>query len=194
VWNEPNAYTSSGPGPGEFSGSSFIYPSNFAWLQKRSYVAIKAAQPGAASTVISGGLLGHDIGGATVTLVKRGDARQTVTKHSGSGAPRAGAGTTCTSNVPSGADYLCNTYRMGQQKAAWTEGAYPLDGIGQHPANQAKNVQTAYSMFRGICYLLRADYFVAQDVPEGNVFYGLVQGDGTTYKAAFSAYQKNATY
>ena len=33
VWNEPNAYTTSGPGPGEFRGSSFIYPSRFAWLQ-----------------------------------------------------------------------------------------------------------------------------------------------------------------
>src|SRR5262249_19355893 len=97
VWNEPNAYSTSGPAPGEFSGSSFIYPSNFAWLQKRSYTAIKAAQPGAASVVISGGLFGSDIGGAALTLVVPGGARQIITRNSGSGASRAAAGGTCAS-------------------------------------------------------------------------------------------------
>ncbi|MBV9323936.1 MAG: hypothetical protein JO352_09145 [Chloroflexi bacterium] len=250
VWNEPNAYTATGPVAGEFSGGSFIYPSNFAWLLKRSYAAIKAAEPGTSSTVISGGLLGTDVGGATVTLVQPNGARQTVTKKSGSGIPTANAGTTCASSVPSGGDYLCNTYRMGQQEAGWSAGAYPLDSVGQHlyidqggvtssskiasylqdlrgaylafegnrtakkteitefgwvanpgdtgyqteASNQASNVQIAYSTFRGTSYVLRADYFVAQDVPEGNVFYGLVQGDGVTYKPAFGAYQRYASY
>src|SRR6476646_5571890 len=36
VWNEPNAW-SSNPRPGVYEGSSFIYPSNFAWLLRRSY-------------------------------------------------------------------------------------------------------------------------------------------------------------
>jgi hypothetical protein len=155
------------------------------------------------------------------------------------------------SNVPSGADYLCNSYRMGQQKAGWKSGAFPLDAIGQHlyidqggltsaskittylqdvrsayaafegtatvkrtqvtefgwvadprntatyptaADNQAKNVQTAYGTFRSTGFVSRADYFAAQDVPEGNVFYGLVQGDGTTYKPAFATYQVAAAY
>jgi hypothetical protein len=161
-----------------------------------------------------------------------------------------GASTTCTSAVPSGADYLCNTYRMGQSKASWRSGAYPLDGIGQHlyidqggltsstkisaylqdvrtaytnfestktskkteitefgwvanpsgatyptdASNQAQNVQTAYATFRTTRYVTRADYFAAQDVPEGSIFYGLVEGDGATYKPAFSTYQTAAAY
>ena len=36
VWNEPNAYTSYAPGTG-YTGSTFIYPSNFAWLLRRVY-------------------------------------------------------------------------------------------------------------------------------------------------------------
>jgi hypothetical protein len=253
VCNEPNAYTAN-PSPGVYTGGSFIYPSNFAVLLKRAYAAIKAAQPGSMSTVVSGGLFGHDIGGVTITVVTADGARQTITKK---GAPetnvdKVGVGATpatCTSRFSSGADYLCNTYRMGLLKAGWTAGAFPLDAIGQHlyvdqggltsaskikaylqdvrdayvafegaatpkkiqmtefgwltkpgatyqtaAANQAKNVQTAYSAFRSTSYVSRADYFTAQDVPEGSIFYGLVQGDGTTYKPAFSAYQTAAAY
>jgi hypothetical protein len=249
VWNEPNAWTSN-PSPGVFAGSSFVYPSNFAWLLKRSYAAIKAAQPGTTSTVISGGLFGHDLGGATVTAVAPSGARQTVIKRGTlpSAAPRAST-VACSSSVSSGADYLCHTYLMGQSKAGWRAGAYPLDRIGQHlyidqggltsaakvtsylqdvrnaylafegsatpkktevtefgwvadptsttstrdASNQAQNVRTAYTTFRSTSYVSRADYFVAQDVPEGGVFYGLVQGDGTT-KPAFAAYQASAVF
>jgi hypothetical protein len=253
VWNEPNAYAAN-PSPGVYTGSSFMYPSNFAWLLKRSYAAIKAIQPGNTSTVVSGGLFGHDISGATVTTVAPGGAIQTITKRGtiadAKAGPAAVAAATCVSNALSGADYLCNSYRMGQQKAGWKAGAYPLDAIGQHlyidqggltsgskittylqdvrgayvafegaatvkktqvtefgwvadPRNastypaaadrQATNVQTAYATFRSTSYVKRADYFAAQDVPEGNVFYGLVQGDGTL-KPAFGLYQTAAAY
>ena len=181
--------------------------------------------------------------GSTQTITKQGTS-------SGGPGRAAPAPVTCTSSVPSGADYLCNTYSMGRQKAGWRAGAYPLDGIGQHlyvdqgglttsakiasylqdvraayvafegaatpkktevtefgwvadpssatyptdAANQAQNIQTAYTTFRATAYVSRADYFVAQAVPEGSVFYGLVQGDGTTYKPAFAAYQSAAGY
>ena len=256
VWNEPNAWTSN-PKPGVYAGGSFIYPSNFAWLLKRSYSAIKTYQPGTSSVVISGGLFGHDPSGAAAVLTAPNGSKTTVVKRGTferpaverSGASTAAAGT-CSSSVPSGADYLCNTYTMGQKKASWRAGAYPLDGIGQHlyidqgattsaakistyvgdvrnayvafesistpkkievtefgwvadpsspdystaAANQAQNVQTAYTTFRGISYVIRADYFAAQDVPEGSVFYGLVQGDGQTFKPAFAAYQTYAAF
>jgi hypothetical protein len=42
------------------------------------------------------------------------------------------AAVTCSSSVPSGADYLCNTYVIGQQKASWRARTYPLDGVDQH--------------------------------------------------------------
>jgi hypothetical protein len=79
VWNEPNAYSES-PSPGVYTGSSFMYPSNFAWLLKRSYAAIKTHQPGTSSTVVSGGLFGHDIGGASVVVTNPEGTRQRITK------------------------------------------------------------------------------------------------------------------
>jgi hypothetical protein len=251
VWNEPNAWTAN-PSAGVYTGGTFLYPSNFAWLLKSSYAAIKSAQPGNASTVISGGLFGHDVGGMPTTVVAPGGTITTVTKHgntASSGASPAATTSACTSTQPSGADYLCKTYLMGRKSAGWRAGAYPLDRIGQHlyidqgaltnssrlsaylqdvrsayvafegtatskqtevtefgwvanpssstyttdASNQAQNVQTAYATFRATSFIARADYFTAQDVPEGSIYYGLVAGDGT-YKPAFSAYQSSATY
>jgi hypothetical protein len=251
VWNEPNAWTSN-PSPGVYIGGTYLYPSNFAWLLKRAYAAIKTYEAGSSSTVLSGGLFGHDPAGASMLETEPNGTVRSVVKHGTSvqNAGGAAAQPTCTSTQSSGADYLCNTYRMGQSKAGWRAGAYPLDGVGQHlyidqgtvtssaklsaylqdvrtayinfegtktgkkteitefgwvanpgsstfqtdAANQAQNVQTAYSTFRTTGYVSRADYFTAQDVPEGSIFYGLVEGDGTTYKPAFSAYQAAASY
>jgi hypothetical protein len=246
VWNEPNAWTSN-PSPGVYTGSTFIYPSNFAWLLKRSYAAIKGAN--AAAVVISGGLFGHDVGGAAMTLREDG-ARRTVRKQ-GTYAPAAGAApaaapagpcpNTTLSNV-SGATYLCTTYQMGSSKAGWKK-PYPLDHIGQHlyvdqgsttsaakfstylqdvrsayliyegsttpkqthmtefgwqtdfvsQAVQAQNLQTSYQTFRTTSYVARAYWFSVQDVPEGGVYFGLVDGDGAP-KPAFSAFQTYAVY
>ena len=119
VWNEPNAWTQS-PSPGAFSGGSFMYPSNFAWLLKRSYAAIKTEQPGASSMVISGGLFGLD-----------GDGSPPVQGIKGASLIN-GRGINCASNVSSGADYLCLTYAAGVRDAGWQAPDYPLDRIGQH--------------------------------------------------------------
>jgi hypothetical protein len=251
IWNEPNAWTSN-LSPGVYSGGSFIYPSNFAWLLRRSYDSIKTYEKGKASTVISGGLFGHDPAGAAMLVSEPNGSTRIVVKHgtSFSAAASQSSSPTCTSAEPSGADYLCNTYSMGKTKAGWRAGNYPLDRIGQHlyvdqgglttaskltaylqdvrnaylafegsstakqtevtefgwvanPAsptyttdapNQSQNVQTAYSTFHTTSFVARADYFTAQDVPEGSVFYGLVEGDGTTFKPAFTAYQTAAAY
>jgi endoglucanase len=202
VWNEPNAWTSS-PSPGVYTGGSFIYPSNFAWLLTQSYRAIKAANP--AATVISGGIFSHD--------------------------------------TDSGSGYLSSTYDMGTKYAGWTEGAYPLDGVGQHlyvdpssttssdtlsaslqdlrdtylahegtttskltyvtevgwstasvsAAVQAQNLQTAYTTFQNTRYVAQAYWFSVQDIPEAGLFYGLVDKNGVQ-KPAFIAYQQYATY
>jgi hypothetical protein len=142
VWNEPNAWTST-DGRGHFSGGSYLYPSNYAWLLARSYKAIRGAQPNA--TVLLGGLFAHEPFGVQTTVVVNG-VPQRVTKRSDMpGArrpPAAGKGltvnpsTTCASNAPPGADsgasYLCATYRVGLSYAAWAPGAYPFDDVGQH--------------------------------------------------------------
>jgi endoglucanase len=202
VWNEPNAWTSN-PSPGVYTGGSFLYPSNFAWLLTQSYRAIKAANPTA--TVISGGLFSHD-----------GDT---------------------------GSGYLSSTYDMGTMYAGWTDGAYPLDGIGQHlyidqsgstsgdslfaslqdlrdtylayegadtskstyitevgwstasvsASIQAQNLQIAYTTFQSTGYVAQAYWFSVQDIPEAGLFYGLVDTNGVQ-KPAFPAYQQYATY
>jgi hypothetical protein len=129
VWNEPNAW-SHDHGNGHYSGATFLYPSNFAWLLARSHAQIKAADP--AAQVIMGGFLSHD------TL---------VSSSYGSGSPAAGGqppgGTRpggvigrCGTGVPgsgdSGAGYLCATYRAGLSRAGWQMGAFPFDRVAQH--------------------------------------------------------------
>jgi hypothetical protein len=138
IWNEPNAW-SDNPSPGVYTGSSFVYPSNFAQLLQRSYDAVKRVSPG--SQVVSGGLFGHDQGGATTVtaqsngtmqrIVRRGIVPQTAPAASNAAA-QARASSTCTSMVPSGADYLCQTYQMGIAKARWNRSSGPFDQIGQH--------------------------------------------------------------
>ena len=134
IWNEPNAWTTR-DNRGNPTGGTYIYPSNFAWLLRRSYEAIKAVQPRA--TVISGGLFAHDGGGVAVTIAENSETKR-VTKRGELGAvgtARADNPTpqpACSSTLVSGAGYLCATYEMGVQKAGWKAGAYPLDQIGQH--------------------------------------------------------------
>ena len=116
VWNEPNAWSTS-PSPGVYTGSSFIYPSNFAQLLAQANTAIKSANSSA--SVISGGLLGLDVNGS----------------HKGARngyKPRSTTGSACPSTIPGGGDYLCATYTMGWQVAGWTKGAGPFDAVGQH--------------------------------------------------------------
>src|SRR5260370_16873291 len=60
VWNEPNAWLSN-PSPGVYSGSSFIYPSNFAWLLHHIYNDVKSNYTRDVRFV-SGGLFGNDLG------------------------------------------------------------------------------------------------------------------------------------
>ena len=100
------------PSPAVYEGSTFLYPSNFAWLLKRSYTAIKAAEPGSSSIVVSGGVFGHDPGGASVTVTSPAGTSRTMTKHGTAAGLAAHTGATapvtCTSSVPSGADYLCD--------------------------------------------------------------------------------------
>ena len=138
VWNEPNAYTTYSEEKG-YTGSSFIYPSNFAWLLRHVYEDVKDAGITDAR-FISGGVFGHDLGGlATIVegrlVIKRGDPTKPgygVRLDRESERPSAAS-----SVSESGSDYLRATYDQGKANAGWddlkaTYGSYPLDGIGQH--------------------------------------------------------------
>lgn len=64
IWNEPNAWAHH-PGDNEYEGGTFIYPSIFATLLRRTYTAIRAARGQRGSNVVTGGLLGHNNRGQT---------------------------------------------------------------------------------------------------------------------------------
>ena len=133
VWNEPNAWTASDV-HGNPTGGTYLYPSNFAWLLRRSHQEIKAAR--ADAMVVSGGLFGHDLGGLATTVVVNGVPTDLVKRGERIG-PRGVRGeptaqAVCSSTLTSGADYLCETYRLGIARAGWAAGAYPLDQVGQH--------------------------------------------------------------
>lgn len=165
IWNEPNAWTFVGAN-GQVSGGTFLYPSNFAWLLKRSYQAIKTADS-TNPQVISGGVLGHDPAGVARVLVEDGRARRVTVRGdlAGTGLLRqpASGGGACSASIPtSGADYVCATYAMGIAKAGWVSVSYPLDGVGQHlyvdqggPTSSAKlksffdDLRNAYGAYEG---------------------------------------------
>jgi hypothetical protein len=128
VWNEPNAWTSN-PSPGVYTGGTFIYPSNFAWLLKNSYAAIKNANP--TPVVISGGLYAHNTSSSPSTYSASSLAAQDPNRRKHGSYAGAGS-TSCSSSVAtSGASYLCSMYSEGIANAGWAT-PYPFDEVGQH--------------------------------------------------------------
>ena len=204
VWNEPNASLTS------------IYPSNFAWLLRRVYIA--ARDSGIPNlTIVSGGLLSTH--------------SQTSTR---------------LTSANSGANYLRDTYAQGKANAGWETiksayGSYPLDVIGQHlyidqwgrtkasriekavsmvrtayvageggsttktthvtemgwstglvsETVQADNLRTAYARLNQLAYTPRTYWFFLQDIPVANLFHGLLRSDGSE-KRSWTAYQEVA--
>jgi hypothetical protein len=140
VWNEPNAYSTYSPVTG-YTGSTFIYPSNFAWLLR--HVADEMDAAGVTGTLlVSGGAFGHDLPPAVTPAGvgverKRGDPQTPgYAAPPKPGEPAAPLGADPVAEK-SGAEYLRATYAQGIALAGWspfriTHGAYPLDGIGQH--------------------------------------------------------------
>jgi hypothetical protein len=115
VWTKPNAWTEHDGTV--YGGGTFVYPSNYAQLLRKSSAAVKAGNPNA--TFISGGLLGHDKG------VKHQGLQGTY-RPAGSGTPD------CPSRLPSGGDYLCAVYDQGRTHADWDPQRSPFDHVGQH--------------------------------------------------------------
>jgi hypothetical protein len=201
VWNEPNA------------SLTYLYPSNFAWLLRRVYVAAReSGLPGL--TIVSGGVL---------------------STHSRTSTNLTSANT--------GADYMRDAYSRGKLNASWetirsTYGSYPLDVIGQHlyidqwsrtkaarieqavslvhaayvageggattkvthvtemgwstslvsERIQADNLSTAYAKLKQLTYTPRTYWFFLQDIPAASLYHGLLRSDGTE-KRSWSAYR-----
>ena len=215
LWNEPNVFRScSGT---ICTGGSFIYPSNFAALLRRSYAAIKDPAPAGMDLsgvhLIAGGLLSHSIGGVL-------------------------------SSDNAAAGYLRSTYEMGIDIGGWRRfaedhgGRYPLDGIGQHlyidqhllttrtdvsayyrwlreaaarfgpppPSymtegawttgvlpqhTQAQDLDVLYRASKGAGFVPWAIWFELHDAPPIGGYYGLIQAEGGR-KRSFRRYQGHA--
>jgi aryl-phospho-beta-D-glucosidase BglC (GH1 family) len=202
VWNEPNAWTSS-PTPGTFTGGSFIYPSNFAWLLTRCYQAVKAAN--ATATVISGGLLSQDTDSGSAYLSSTYDMGAKDAGWIAGATPFDGVGqhlyidpssTTSANTVSAPLETLRRTY-LAYEGTRTNKLTYVTE-VGWSTASvsaavQALNLQTAYTTFQKTRYIGRAYWLSVQDVPEAGLFYGLVDTNGVQ-KPAFAAYQQYATY
>ncbi|HXT34869.1 MAG TPA: kelch repeat-containing protein [Chloroflexota bacterium] len=216
LWNEPNAYQSCNGAA--CSGGSFIYPSNLAALLVDSYMAIKDPVPFgmglSGMTIVSGGLLGHSIGGALTST----NAGATYLKN------------TFTMGV--------NTVGSWAAFASTHGGRYPLDGIGQHlyvdqnllttttdlatyygwvrgaaaafetpqptyltegawstallpQGIQATNLDLLFGASRATGYISAMTWFELQDVPQNNLYFGLTDSN-LTPKQAYAHYQAQA--
>jgi hypothetical protein len=211
VWNEPNAW-SSNPSPGVYSGSSFIYPSNFAWLLHHIYNDVKSNYTRDVRFV-SGGLFGNDLGPILSTS---------------SGADYIAA------------TYRAGIARANWSTDLSMNGSYPLDSIGMHlyidqgrstsaakitqylqavrasyvnyeggntnkqlllteigwttatvaAQIQASNLSTTYITTKALPYVKDVYWFSIQDIPEANQAYGLFDGSGNA-KPSLAAYQQS---
>jgi hypothetical protein len=153
VWNEPNAYTSYSPDAG-YTGSTFIYPSNFAWLLRHVYEDTRHAGIQEVKFV-TGGVFGHDLPLTSALagadgLPRRGDP-QTPAYYAGNRVLETGLpgplrhlksldASPVSEPVDqlSGAEYLRATYEQGIALAGWEAvrqqyGTYPFDAASQHP-------------------------------------------------------------
>ncbi len=210
IWNEPNAFAAERGWPGKVTGISYMYPSNFAWLLRHSYDAIKGpigANP--AATVISGGILSHDVGGVldsgadylslTYSKGERYAGWQAgkypldgVGQHLYIDQGRATTGNNLTNAISAlRAAYLNYEGGSTPKRTYVTEIGWAATADIASQKIQADNLQIAYVTFKNSQVVARAYWFFIQDIPSAGLLYGLVDAGGVR-KPAFSAYKTHA--
>jgi hypothetical protein len=218
IWNEPNAWRERDP-RGRPMGGSFFYPSNFAWTLTRSYEAIKLVRPNA--VMISGGLFGHDLGDPAILFARRpcptavGSGADYLCATYEMGLSHAGwrpgafpfdhvgqhlyidqGEPTSEEKLRIYLEDLRDAYRSYEgaetpKMTHITEFGWTTATVS--PEIQAGNLLTAFDTFRQVGYIARSYWFHAQDVPEADLYFGLVDGSGRK-KRSFGVYQDAAAY
>ncbi len=201
LWNEPNAWEFYDD-VGHIWGSSYIYPSNFAWLLQRTNRSIKEANHGA--VVVAGAVVGFGDTSATTTVVVDGKP-QRVTRRATRPPTATRAASTVASSYLEDVHKAVLAYERSQSKKRTevTEFGWVADyrspTYAADETRQAQNLRTTFTALRATSYVTRGYWFSVQDVEEGNVFYGLVENNyGTSSasltqaKPAFQAYQQYA--
>jgi hypothetical protein len=198
IWNEPNAWRQRNGNA--FSGGSFIYPSNYARLLTRAAVAIQEAHPG--STIITGGLLSHNIHGVLNPENCGAEYLQAVyeaLRRSGGKIPFDAIGQHLYMDQPgrAQADHLSqyinhvqavvqrneggNGRPMYITEAAWTTSAV-------QPDVQAANLKTLFEVCGRDERIQAVCWFQVKDNPPGHQYFG-VCAPNWSRKPAFAEYQ-----
>ncbi|MBI1800295.1 MAG: hypothetical protein HYR71_01545 [Chloroflexi bacterium] len=202
VWNEPNA------------GPTYVYPSNFAWLLRRAYLA--ARDNGITATLISGGLFSSNPYGSTL-LTSANTGADYLTSTYTQGKLNAGwdglkstygsypldtigqhiyidwwAGLTTAARVEQTASFVFNAYAAFEgvtttKRINITEMGWGTDWVSE--STQATSLSTAYIKLKQLTYIERTYWFFLQDIPVASLYYGLLREDGSA-KPAWSSYQQ----
>lgn len=218
LWNEPNVWTQQQRQGSvtAYSGGSWIYPSNYAALLARAYAAIKGEAGLRDLTLVFGGLLAHNNGGAATS--------------DNSGAPYL------QQVYEAGLHGLADWDGMRQSL-----GGYPCDAVGQHlyldqtglcppdhirayvgwlhqaveryegggsakplyvtetawsttevsPEVQAANLTTLFAACAEAPYVAACLWFELQDNPFAHLYFGVADQHGA-HKPSFGAFQQAA--
>ena len=208
IWNEPNAWKSN-PSPTVFQGGSFLYPSNFAWLLHHVYNTKVAGV-----TIISGGLFGHNIGGAP----SPGDVYLGNTYSQGKALAKweddlnaygsypldaigqhiyvDQGGSTSSSTITYFLDAVRNTASQYEpppyrKPTVMTEIGWNTAGVSE--SIQASNLAVSFDLINQTSYVTRAMWFNTQDetiLPSGS-HWGIYHFDGTP-KLSLQVFQERS--
>lgn len=203
VWNEPNGWQRRNGNA--FSGGSFIYPSNYAALLAHAGAAIKSVQPN--STIITGGLLGHNNHGILNSQNSGADylraACQAVQQPSGASQLFDAVGQHLYVDQPGRADPGHLRQYLGDIESAArgathgaalpvyiTEAAWTTHAVA--PDLQAANLRTLFDVCAHDEQVAAVCWFQVRDNPPGNQFYGVCAPDWSP-KPAFAAFKAAPT-
>ncbi len=189
VWNEPNVWTAN-PSPGVYTGGSYLYPSNFAWLLRHIYEDTRNAGV-SGITLLSGGITSLQDSQNSITAESSGAAYLSTTYQQGiqlagwemikatyGSYPLDeigqhiyidGFASTSPASITSCLNFLRNAYEAYEgpatpKKTTITEFGWATNNVTE--ATQASNLQTAYTTFKQTPYVHNAYWFAIQDVPE----------------------------
>jgi hypothetical protein len=205
VWNEPNVT------------ATYLYPSNFAWLLARVFIAVK--QAGVRDAIlVSGGINCVQNSSGSITASSSGANYLSSTYAQGKSLAGwndikstygaypldviaqhiyiDGYGYTASSRIRSCLSYVRSAYVAYEgtatiKKTTITEVGWTTNIVSE--SVQANNLQVTYTTLSSISYVQNAYWFFLQDVPAAGLYFGLLRPNGTQ-KPSWSAYLDYADY
>jgi hypothetical protein len=209
IWNEPNAWNTH-PSSSVYLGSSFMYPSNFAWLLHHVYNARPSGM-----TIISGGLFGQNIGGQP----NPGDAYLRDTYRQGKALAKWGddlktygsypldaigqhiyvdqSGSTSATTIKYFLDAVHNAASQNEptpfsKPTVVTEIGWNTTSVSEN--TQASNLDVSFGFINQTTYVTRAFWFNTQDTLTSGFHWGTFHIDSTPKPSVKTFQQRSANY